>query len=154
MVDKVTVSINSKKQKAWPSRGDIFFVKTGSEYYLGQVLSDKMSIGPFKNALITCIYSDSYSTLPEINVIRSESLLIPPVITDNSCWKNGLFQSVGSSMVNEELLNRFLFVNPLNNRAYGLDDKIYEGNRHGMIIGERSLFFDTEIVKRIEGVLN
>ncbi|CNL85661.1 Imm26 family immunity protein [Yersinia aldovae] len=155
MVNKETILIEGDKKRVWPSKGDVFYFKTsGLKYYFGQVFSDKMSIGPFKNALIVCVFNLSSDSVPTEPCLSGSSLLIPPVITDNSCWKNGVFHTVSSQMVDESLLKKFLFVNPLNNKAYGLSDGIYEGERNEMILGERSLWFHSEIIKKIEGALN
>ncbi|CNF23156.1 Uncharacterised protein [Yersinia nurmii] len=155
MVNKETILIEGGKKTKWPGKGDVFYFKiSGKKYYFGQVFSDKMSIGPFKNTLIVCVFNTSSDNVLTDPFLSGNSLLIPPVITDNSCWKNGVFHTISTQVVDESLLKRFLFVNPLNDKAYGLSDEIYEGERNEMILGERSLWFHSEIIKKIEEALN
>lgn len=155
MVDKVIILDEDKKQKTWPKKGDVFYFKTNAfKYYLGQVFSDKMTIGPFKNALILCIFNNQYNEVPEKTNSNNNSLLIPPMIADNSCWKNGFFHTINTEVIDESMLKKFLFVNPLNNKTYDLDDSLYEEDVSNMILGERSLCFYKEIIRKIEHALN
>ncbi|EBG5617098.1 hypothetical protein FI206_22980 [Salmonella enterica subsp. enterica] len=155
MVNKIVILREDKTQRTWPKKGDVFYFKTNDfKYYFGKVFSNKMSIGPFKNALILCVFDVQYDEIPEKIVLDSSSLLLPPIIADNSCWKKGFFHTIHTEEINETMLSKFLFANPINNKVYGLDDILYEGDVNNMILGERSLCFCDEIIRRVESALN
>ncbi|GAA3760803.1 hypothetical protein GCM10022423_09910 [Flavobacterium ginsengiterrae] len=151
---KTTVLYNEEKSSKWPRKGDLFYLKTTDGYYFGQVFSERMKIGPFKNALLVCFFKSKYNSL-SCNIENiSRELLTPPIITDNSCWKKGIFKTITNQNIDEELFNRLLLVNPLNNRIYNLDDHLYENHLKGMILAERSLNFYKAVISSIENVIN
>ena len=81
-------------------------------------------------------------------------LLLPPIITDNSCWKKGMFTTIGKRDVENGIVNKLLFINPLNNKAYDENDSVFNGDREGLIEVERSLCFYDEIKRQIEKAMN
>ncbi|MEQ9866052.1 Imm26 family immunity protein [Pectobacterium aroidearum] len=156
MVNEISVvKMDVSKKPKRPIKGDVFYFKTNkNEYLYGQVVLADLTVGPFKNTLLICIFDKKTMELQGEVSSNGCEFLVPPIITDESCWKNGYFFYLGNESFDEDVLDDFLFVNPLNNRAYDLSGNLYEGSREGKVVGERALCYFENVIKIIECKLN
>lgn len=151
MVDKLTVISGNEKQKKWPKEGDVFYFQlSDGRFGYGMVALGKIDVGPFKNAIVIYIYDNFILSLDESIVLNKESLLLPPIITDASCWRNGYFVTFKSMDIYPE----HYFKNPIRNKVYDHHGAVTNLLIDNIPVGEESIQFHKSIIKSIEHILN
>lgn len=156
MADKLTVMSGNKKQKKWPEAGDVFYFQlSDGRFGYGMVALGKIDVGPFKNAIVIYIYDNFTSSLGENIVLNKERLLLPPIITDASCWKNGYFVTLKNIDPNSmDIYPEHYFKNPIRHKVYDHHGTVTNLLIDGIPVGEESIQFHRSIIKSIEDVLN
>ncbi|MEN0627588.1 hypothetical protein AAIG33_09125 [Phytobacter ursingii] len=105
--------------------------------------------------LLSYIYDNFTSSLGEDIVLNKEKLLLPPIITDTSCWKNGYFVTLINIDPNSMgIYPEHYFKNPVRNKVYDHHGTVTNLLIDGIPIGEESIQFHRSIIKSIEYVLN
>jgi len=140
-----------KKLKA----GDVFYYKTTEDiYFYGMVALEKIDVGPFKNCILIYLYNQCTSILDKNVSLKKEELLLPPIITDNSCWKNGYFQTFKLLNAVEDVFCDHFFKNPLNNKIYNSKGIVTKEASNTCPIGEWALNFDRNVIRLIGETIN
>lgn len=156
MNDKITVISGNEKQKKWPKEGDVFYFKLSDDRFgYGMVALGKIDVGPFKNAIVIYIYDNFMPSLDESIVLNKENLLLPPIITDASCWKNGYFVTFKNLDPNSrDIYPEHYFKNPIMDivfDSHGTEVNLLTDN---IPVGRESIQFHKNIIRSIEHVLN
>ncbi|NIF22095.1 Imm26 family immunity protein [Candidatus Pantoea multigeneris] len=156
MADKVTVMPGNGTEKKWPNEGDVFYFKlSDGRFGYGMVSLGKIDVGPFKNAIVIYIY-DSFTLSPDENItLKKEDLLLPPIITNASCWKNGYFvtlKKLGSNRL--DVYHEHYFKNPIRNKVYNHNGIETELPIDNIPVGEESIQFHKSVINSIEYALN
>ena len=156
MADKLTVMSGNKKQKKWPETGDVFYFQlSDGRFGYGMVVLGKIDVGPFKNAIVIYIYDNFTLSLGGNVVLNKERLLLPPIITDASCWRYGYFVTLKNIDPNGmDIYPEHYFKNPIRNKVYDHHGKVTNLLIDSIPIGEESIQFHRSIIKAIEDVLN
>lgn len=156
MADRLTVVSGNERQKKWPKQGDFFYFQLNDgRLGYGMVSLGKIDVGPFKNAIVIYIYDYFTSSLQEDAVLAKDNLLLPPIITDNSCWKNGYFvtfKTIETSKV--DILPQHYFKNPVRNKIYDEHGVTIDSPTENIPIGEESIQFYKSVIKSIESFVN
>ncbi|KLG17861.1 hypothetical protein YA52_15810 [Enterobacter roggenkampii] len=156
MADKLTVLSGNEKQKKWPKEGDVFYFQLNDgRLGYGMVSLGKIDIGPFKNAIVIYIYDYFTSSLQEDAVLAKDNLLLPPIITNNSCWKNGYFVTFKTIETSEvDILPQHYFKNPVRNKIYDQHGVAIDSPIENIPIGEESIQFYKSVIKSLESFVN
>ena len=156
MADRLTVVSGNEKQKKWPKEGDVFYFQLNDvRLGYGMVALGKIDVGPFKNAIVIYIYDYFTSSLQEDAVLAKDNLLLPPIITDNSCWKNGYLVTLKTIETSEvDILPQHYFKNPVRNKTYDQHGVPIESPTENIPVGEESIQFCKSIIKSIESFVN
>lgn len=156
MADKLTVISGNEKQKKWPKEGDVFYFQlSDGRLGYGMVALGKIDIGPFKNAIVIYLYDKFMMSLEEDIVLTKENLLLPPMITDASCWKSGYFVTFKHIESNSmDIYPEHYFKNPIRNKVYDHHGTVTNLLIDNIPVGEESIQFYKSIIKSIEKRLN
>ncbi len=156
MADKLTVISRNEKQKKWPKEGDVFYFQlSDGRFGYGMVSLGKMDVGPFKNAIVIYIYDNFMLSLDENIALNKEDLLLPPIITDASCWKNGYFVTFKNLDSNSmDIYPEHYFKNPIRNKVYDHHGTVTNVLIDNIPVGEESIQFHKSVIKSIEHILN
>jgi hypothetical protein len=156
MVDRLTIVPAKENQKKWPKEGDVFYFQLNDcRLGYGMVSLGKIDVGPFKNAIVIYIYNYFTSSLQEDAVLAKDNLLLSPIITDNSCWKNGYFVTFKTIDMREvDVLPQHYFKNPVRNKIYDHHGLEVDSPIENILIGEESIQFYKSVVKSIESIIN
>lgn len=156
MADRLTVVSGNERQKKWPKQGDFFYFQLNDgRLGYGMVSLGKIDVGPFKNAIVIYIYNYFTSSLQEDAVLAKDNLLLPPIITDNSCWKNGYFVTFKTIDACEvDAFPEHYFKNPVRNKIYDQHGVTIDSPTENVPIGEESIQFYKSVIKSIESVVN
>ncbi|MGG7523012.1 Imm26 family immunity protein [bacterium BS0013] len=156
MVDRLTVVSGNEKQKKWPKEGDVFYFQLNDgRLGYGMVSLGKIDVGPFNNAIVIYLYNNFTSSLQEDVKLAKDNLLLPPIITDNSCWKKGYFVTFKTIETSEvDVLSQHYFKNPVRNKIYDQHGVEIDSPIENMPIGEESIQFYKSVIKSIESFVN
>lgn len=156
MASNVTVVSGDEKYKSWPEAGDVFYYQlSDGRLGYGLVSLGKIDVGPFKNAIIIYIFNNFTSSLCGRIVLKKDDLLLPPIITDASCWKNGYFITFKNIYLDSmHVYPEHYFKNPLRNQIYNHCGERVASPIEGIPVGEESIQFQKSIIKSIESRLD
>ncbi len=156
MANKLTVISGNEKQKKWPKEGDVFYFQlSDGRLGYGMVALGKIDVGPFKNAIVIYIYDNFILSLDEDIILNKENLLLPTIITDASCWKNGFFVTFKNIDSNSmDIYPEHYFKNPIRNKVYDHHGAVTNLLIDNTPVGEESIQFYKSIIKSIENTLN
>jgi hypothetical protein len=88
-----------KASRKKPQAGDIFVLKpTGYDFYFGRVIRTDARIVSFENCILIYVYNvaSSEPNLEHLHKLKTDSLLLPPVIINRLPWSRGYFMTVGN----------------------------------------------------------
>ncbi|ENX5421846.1 TPA: hypothetical protein SLE51_003661 [Proteus mirabilis] len=156
MANKLTVISGNEKQKKWPKEGDVFYFQlSDGRLGYGMVALGKIDVGPFKNAIVIYIYDNFILSLDEDIILNKENLLLPTIITDASCWKNGFFVTFKNIDSNSmDIYPEHYFKNPIRNKVYDHHGAVTNLLIDNIPVGKESIQFYKSIIKSIENTLN
>lgn len=156
MNDKITVISGNEKQKKWPKEGDVFYFQLSDDRFgYGMVALGNIDVGPFKNAIVIYIYDNFMPSLDESIVLNKENLLLPPIITDASCWKNGYFVTFKNLDPNSrDIYPEHYFKNPIMDIVFDSHGTEVNMLTDNIPVGRESIQFHKNIIRSIEHVLN
>ncbi|HEK0809063.1 TPA: hypothetical protein SMP81_003689 [Proteus mirabilis] len=156
MGNKLTVISGNEKQKKWPKEGDVFYFQlSDGRLGYGMVALGKIDVGPFKNAIVIYIYDNFILSLDEDIILNKENLLLPTIITDASCWKNGFFVTFKNIDSNSmDIYPEHYFKNPIRNKVYDHHGAVTNLLIDNIPVGKESIQFYKSIIKSIENTLN
>ncbi|MBA5201396.1 hypothetical protein H2Y56_18610 [Pectobacterium aroidearum] len=156
MVKKISVMENEVRVNKWPSQGDVFCFRFDDGCFgYGMVSLSKIDVGPFKNAIVIYIYNVFSDFLDESVVLSKEDLLLPPMITDNSCWKKKYFRTFKRLDVSDvDIFPNHYFRNPIRNDLRDSFGEVVTDIREDIPVGVESLRFYNGVIKEIERAMN
>ena len=155
MADRLTI-ISGETQRKWPKEGDIFYFRlSDGRFGYGMVALGKIDVGPFKDAIVIYIYKRLLESIDaEINLNKKE-LLLPPIITDASCWKKGFFTTYKKQKLTDmDVYPCHFFKNPIRNEIYDQHEKMVKHIDDNIPLGKQSIQFYNNIIKSIENEIN
>lgn len=88
-----------KPSRLKPRSGDVFTLRIAGAFRFGRVISTEAMAGwSMPGAILIYIFRTSSSELaiPEDDLIRSDNLLIAPLMTNRLPWSRGYFQTIGN----------------------------------------------------------
>ncbi|TCN60759.1 hypothetical protein D0809_02535 [Flavobacterium circumlabens] len=156
MAEKITVIPVNKKHKEWPKEGDVFYFSlSDGRFGYGMVSLGKIDVGPFKNAILIYIYNNFTPLLDENTSLNKHNLLLPPIITDTSCWKKGYFAKIRNLEKNEmDTYPHHYFKNPIRNKIYDHNGDSITTLIDKIPVGRESIQFHSNIISSIESIIN
>ncbi|HKX28912.1 MAG TPA: Imm26 family immunity protein [Blastocatellia bacterium] len=109
-----------KPSRKAPQVGDLFvFQVTPGEYRYGRVVRTDAQVGPFQNALLVYLYKSPSSDKTQIPDLKLSDLLVPPVMTNQTPWTKGYFETVANRELQPgDVLERHSFKNGLNQKYF------------------------------------
>lgn len=117
-------STSRTRNSAAPRQGlGLVVTRTGTDDLLGVIVRDDVRVGPVTNAFLVYLFKPSIKDLAAAAArIGAASLYLPPLITDISPWKKGLFRTTGP-VPRLPTLDAIAptFTHPLNAKLFDLD---------------------------------
>lgn len=114
----------AKRPQVLPRTGHSFVVRhTCRADILGVIIKDDVTVGPMSKAFLVYLLKPGITDIvDEPDLIDVGSLCLPPIITDISPWKTGLFRTLGPvpRLPNLESIVP-LFRHPLNSRYFTIE---------------------------------
>ncbi|EMS8291121.1 hypothetical protein WK688_000904 [Salmonella enterica] len=155
MADRLTI-ISGEIQRKWPKEGDVFYFRlSDGRFGHGMVALGKIDVGPFKNAIVIYIYKHLLESIDtEINLDKNE-LLLPPIITDGSCWKKGVFTTYKRQKLTDmDVYPCHFFKNSIRNEIYDQHGNMVGHIDDNIPLGKEAIQFYNGVIKSIENEIN
>jgi|GEM_PF-2478929 len=155
MADRLTI-ISGETQRKWPKEGDIFYFRlSDGKFGYGMVALGTIDVGPFKNAIVIYIYKHFLESIDAELVLDKNELLLPPIITDGSCWKKGFFTTYKKyNPENMDIYPCHFFKNPIRNEIYDQHGNMVSSTGEYVPLGKEAIQFYNGVIKSIESKIN
>lgn len=115
----------------------------------------KVDVGPFKNAIVIYVYRCLTESIDTNMVFDKNELLVPPIITDGSCWKKGYFTTYKKlEPLDMDIYTCHFFKNSIRNEIYDQHGCVISSVDDGIPVGEEAINFYRNVIKNIENALN
>lgn len=145
----------SKNSKTTPPKKGLIFAVTqkGKDEIFGVIAKDDVTVGPMNDAFLVYLFKPAIKDIAaQHDVIDVNSLYLPPIITDISPWKKGLFQAMGAAPQLPRLDSIApTFKHPLNSRLFTIDG--VPTDVESPLTGEWAVWTHTGIKEMLEGEL-
>lgn len=80
-----------------PLPGDVFALRIMGRFLHGRVISNEARAGWFDGSILSYVFRTQSESmdLPDREVLRTDNLLLPPLMTNRLPWSRGYLQTVG-----------------------------------------------------------
>ncbi|ECQ6566608.1 hypothetical protein FZU01_22575 [Salmonella enterica subsp. enterica] len=155
MADRLTI-ISGEIQRKWPKEGDVFYFRlSDGRFGYGMVALGNIDVGPFKGAVVIYIYKHLLESIDAETNLDKNELLLPPIITDASCWKKGFFTTYKKqNLIDMDVYSCHFFKNPIRNEIYDQHENIVAFIDGDIPLGRQSIQFYNNIIRSIENEIN